>query len=71
MLKQTQGRFSGYDTLNPFVDDYELHLYNPPYHTRLKQGAYFVCSGQVKTIEDGSRHSAGLSTSRIGVLEHL
>ncbi|GAA5960479.1 hypothetical protein JCM3765_003649 [Sporobolomyces pararoseus] len=42
------GRFGGYDTEDPFVDDTELALYEPRHYHRPKKEGYFVCIGQVE-----------------------
>ncbi|KAJ8295830.1 Glycosylphosphatidylinositol anchor biosynthesis protein 11 [Rhodotorula toruloides] len=42
------GRFGGYDTNDPFVDDSEVALYEPRFYARPKREGYFVCAGPVE-----------------------
>ncbi|GAA5859955.1 hypothetical protein JCM8547_003031 [Rhodosporidiobolus lusitaniae] len=43
-----QGRFGGYDTADPFVDDSEYDLYEPRFYARPKREGYFICTGEVE-----------------------
>ncbi|KAM0788141.1 hypothetical protein ACM66B_001306 [Microbotryomycetes sp. NB124-2] len=42
------GRWGGYDTEDPFVDDSELNLYEPKYYVPPKRKGFFVCTGAVE-----------------------
>ncbi|GAA5976365.1 hypothetical protein JCM10908_005474 [Rhodotorula pacifica] len=42
------GRFGGYDTTDPFVDDDEAEFYEPQYTARPKREGYFICAGEVE-----------------------
>ncbi|GAA5931950.1 uncharacterized protein JCM15063_001081 [Sporobolomyces koalae] len=42
------GRFGGYDTEDPFVDDTELALYEPRHYVRPRREGYFVCIGDIE-----------------------
>ncbi|BGP14364.1 hypothetical protein JCM10213_004491 [Rhodosporidiobolus nylandii] len=42
------GRFGGYDTTDPFVDDDEVELYEPRFYAKPRRDGYFIQTGEVE-----------------------